>query len=83
LGLLQTGFSLIGHCVKDDFKGNRWHESSEDLQMSFGIIAATTPSNDAPLQIGQRADDAPGMQFFKVGHEALLVKLLGCFFMAS
>ena len=50
--------------------------------MSFGIIAATTPSNDAPLQIGQRADDAPRMQLFKVGHEALLVRLAGCFFMA-
>jgi hypothetical protein len=60
--------------------------------MSFGIIAATTPSNDAPLQVGQRADDAPGMQLFKVSHVseagrasvlALLVRLLGCFFMAS
>ncbi len=36
--------------------------------MGFSVIAATTPSNDAPLQVGQRADDAPRMQLFKVSH---------------
>ncbi len=51
--------------------------------MGFSLIAAKAPSNDAPLQVGQRADDAPRMQLFKVSHDALLMMEAGCFFMAS
>jgi hypothetical protein len=48
--------------------------------MGFCVIPATTSGDDAPLHIGEWADDVPRMQLFKVGHEALLVMPAGCFF---
>ncbi len=57
---------LIRRYVKNDFKGNSWHQSSEDLQMRFGVIAATTPRNDAPLHVGEWANNAPRSQLVSV-----------------
>ncbi len=59
--------------IKNDFVGNAWHEPSEKLHLGFGVITVTTPSDDTPLQVGERADNTPRMQLFKVSHNALLV----------
>jgi hypothetical protein len=59
---LHTGFYLIWHYVKNNFKGNARHHLLEDSQMPLGINAAAKASDNDGTHIGEGADDAPGMQ---------------------
>ncbi len=69
--LLCNRIRWFWHHVKNQVVGSSWIIHSEDLQMTFGITAATKTGDEACLHIGEWTDNAPRRKLIFVGHEYL------------